>query len=355
MTPHADRGLTLVEALVALALAVMATGGVLVVASWQVTMAVTSPEAIELQQRARAAMSALAQDLAMAGAGPTAGPRDGPLVRYFAPVLPRAPYADAHSVVRNDVIAVFFVPVTRAQSSLAAPLASSATSATVASLPNCPQGLPACGFEDGASLVMFDEDGRFDIAAVADVSGDGLTLRRRLGEAGPAFQAGASLAAAETHVYYFDAARRQLRHHDADRTDSTVVGDVVQMVVDYAGDVLPPADPRPPLDVSNCLYDIGGTPRPELTLLGAPPFTLVPLALSQFTDGPWCGEGGTRFDADLLRVRLVRIRLRLQAAPAAMRGTVGHTVPGTSRRAATVVPDLEIAFDIAPRNLGVIR
>ena len=33
----------------------------------------------------------------------------------------------------------------------------------------------------------------------------------------------------------------------------------------------------------------------------APPATRGPLALAMFADGPWCGMGATRFDADLMR------------------------------------------------------
>lgn len=355
MSHRADGGLTLVEALVAMALAVLAAGGVMLLASWQVTIAMTTPEALDLQQRARAAMTAIVNELSMAGAGPTAGARDGPLVRYFAPILPRALQDDSSSVVRDDVVSVVFVPVARAQSTIATALGPSETTVVVSELTNCPQGVPACGVEEGSGLVLFDRAGRFDVAAASAVNGNEVSLRRRLGDAGPAFDPGASIVAAESHVFYIDAARRQLRHHDADRTDSAVVGDVVQMSVEYFGDVTAPWEPRPPLDAANCLYDIGGVPRPELTLLGPPPFTLLPLPLSRFADGPWCGEGGTQFDADLLRVRLVRVRLRLQATPAAVRGPVGHTVPGTSRRPAATVPDLEITFDVAPRNLGVIR
>jgi hypothetical protein len=355
MTRARDAGLTLVEVLVAMAMALVATGGVLLIASWQVTLAVAAPEAVELRQRARAALAAIVRDLSMAGAGPTGGVRDGPLGRYFAPILPRALHADSFAAARSDAISVLFVPVVRAQASLAAPLAPAETTAVIAALPNCPQGLPACGLEEGSSLLLFSADGRFDIAAVSDVPGDTVTLRRRPGEEGPSFEPGASAVAAEAHVYYFDAARRQLRHHDVDRTDTPVAGDVVQMAIEYFGDVEPPGELRPPVTASNCLYEIGGAQRPELTLLGPPPFTLFPLPRSRFEDGPWCGEGGTRFDADLLRVRLVRIRLRMRATPAAVRGQIGHTMPGTSHRPAATVPDLEITFDVAPRNLGVIR
>jgi hypothetical protein len=30
-----------------------------------------------------------------------------------------------------------------------------------------------------------------------------------------------------------------------------------------------------------------------------------------FQDGPWCGSGDNEFDADLLRIRKVRVTLRM--------------------------------------------
>jgi hypothetical protein len=355
MSPHRDDGFTLVEAMVAGALALVAAGGVLVLVSSDVTLAATTPEAIDLQQRARGAMHALAAALEMAGAGPTAGPAAGPLAVSFAPVLPRRLGLDPADSARDDAVTTVAVPFTRAQTALAAPLAPDANTASVAIEPHCPIGVPACGFAEGTSAVVFDGLGAFDVAAVTAAEPAFVGLRRRLGEPGPAFSAGAAIVQAEVHAYYWDRARRQLRHHDGDRTDAAVVDHVVAMSVEYYGDGAPPARPRPPVEAANCLYDVGHVLRPELVVLAPPPFTLVRLTADRLRDGPWCGSGGARFDADLLRVRSIRVRLTLQAGRGEFRARSGHVVPGVATRPASVVPDLEIAFDIAPRNLAVTR
>jgi hypothetical protein len=119
-----------------------------------------------------------------------------------------------------------------------------------------------------------------------------------------------------------------------------VADHVTRFHVEYFGDVSPPQDPRPPIGEANCLYDLSGALLPG-ALLGPPPFTLMRLGRERFTDGPWCGSGAMQFDADLLRVRAVRITLRLRA------GRVGINGPQ--------VPDLEFAVELAPRNLAVLR
>ena len=82
----------------------------------------------------------------------------------------------------------------------------------------------------------------------------------------------------------------------------------------------------------------------------------MPLPLSLFNDGPWCGEGDNRFDADLLRVRSVRVAVRVQAANAALRGIgADYVVPGTSRSARRALPDFAVTFDVSPRNLNMGR
>jgi type II secretory pathway pseudopilin PulG len=55
---------------------------------------------------------------------------------------------------------------------------------------------------------------------------------------------------------------------------------------------------------------------------------LIPMAGSEFTDGPWCppAGGGDPFDADLLRIRKIAVRIAVRAMPG------------------------EIGFDVAPRN-----
>jgi hypothetical protein len=81
------------------------------------------------------------------------------------------------------------------------------------------------------------------------------------------------------------------------------------------------------------------------------------------TDGPWCPDAASpnRYDADLLRIRKVRVGIRLQTGNASLRGllTSGPDAlfikPGTAISAAQTVVDQSIRFDISPRNLNLGR
>ena len=86
--------------------------------------------------------------------------------------------------------------------------------------------------------------------------------------------------------------------------------------------------------------------------------SLVRLTPQLLTDGPWCpgAAAARRFDADLLRLRRVRVTLRVQAASAALRGKGDlFARPGTSPGDRRYVPDQEIRFDVSPRNLNLGR
>jgi hypothetical protein len=76
------------------------------------------------------------------------------------------------------------------------------------------------------------------------------------------------------------------------------------------------------------------------------------------TDGPWCPDAANlmRYDADLLRIRRVRIKLRVQA-PETMRGPAGVLFrrAGTSGAGQHPIPDQEISLDITPRNMNLGR
>ena len=104
-----------------------------------------------------------------------------------------------------------------------------------------------------------------------------------------------------------------------------------------------------------------GLQVPRLAVLGTGGATdaLVLLTDAQLTDGPWCPDGARadRFDADLLRIRKVRVDLRVQSALASLRGPAGilFTRAGTSSSSQRYVPDQEVRFDITPRNLNLGR
>jgi hypothetical protein len=110
----------------------------------------------------------------------------------------------------------------------------------------------------------------------------------------------------------------------------------------------------------NCVFFNDGTPTPQprLTTLGAGT-SPVPLTGSQLTDGPWCPNDAApdRWDADLLRIRSIGVRLRVQAALASLRGPASALFAhgGTSRGGHQWVPDLEVHFLVSPRNLNLTR
>jgi hypothetical protein len=107
----------------------------------------------------------------------------------------------------------------------------------------------------------------------------------------------------------------------------------------------------------NCVYAVqNGQQLPRLPNL-ANGFGQVKLTQALLTDGPWCPDANNvmRYDADLLRVRRIRIKVRMQA-PSEMRGPAGALFQraGTSG-AQQFVPDQEISFDITPRNMNLGR
>jgi hypothetical protein len=134
-----------------------------------------------------------------------------------------------------------------------------------------------------------------------------------------------------------------------------VVDNVVGVRFEYFGDPNPPVLPRPAAGAANCLYDAAGAPLP-MPVLPPDGGSLAALPAAIFADGPWCGEGLNRFDADLLRVRKVRATVRVQAAHVSLRGTgPEYAVPGTATSAGRMLPDLAVTFDVAPRNLSGVR
>ncbi len=161
----------------------------------------------------------------------------------------------------------------------------------------------------------------------------------------------------------------ELMKYDGWHTDLPVADDVVGLAFAHFGDPSPPVlrkplsdpegpwtsyGPRPPdLGVDdpatpvygageNCTFTVidGATvPRPDMRHLGSG--TLVRLNAAQLTDGPWCPDPSDpdRYDADLLRIRLVRVTLRVRA----------------SRTLILPLGDRQITFDVTPRNLSLLQ
>jgi hypothetical protein len=93
----------------------------------------------------------------------------------------------------------------------------------------------------------------------------------------------------------------------------------------------------------NCLFSLDpasalSIPRPELRAFSSAAATLVKLDASSLSDGPWCPDATApaRIDADLLRVRKIRVTVRVRTDD-----------PSLS--------DRQVSFDVSPRNLNFGR
>jgi prepilin-type N-terminal cleavage/methylation domain-containing protein len=355
---QADAGFSLIESLIALVLMLVVTSAAFTLVNTGTTASQTQPEVLDMQQRARVASDLLFRDLFMAGAGVYAGPQTGALNSFFPPIVPRrlGLWGDAYNVVNSDAATISYIPNTYSQTTIRDPMPISSEELKVEDMPNCPKGKKLCGFESGMVLIIFDDLGHFDFFTVTEVQDSAAHIQHRQQDLSYPYQPGAIVTQAESHTYYFDQANRQLRHYDGYMTDVPVVDNVVGVLFEYFGDPDPPISPKPPSGVANCLYDAAGNLAGGLATLSTQGASLAELPLAMLNDGPWCGGGQNRFDADLLRVKQVRVTLRMQTGNAAFRATgADYAVAGRSREALRNIADYTVQFEVSPRNMNLGR
>ena len=303
-----ESGFSFVETLVALTITLLVTASACLLLLPTQSLAASRSETADMQQRLRVAADALDRDLAAAGAGAFAGTDPGPLTDAVAAILPyrAGSTPDPPGTFRTDALTALTVPRNGTQ-----PVATTYW------------------------LKTDDATATYQLMSVDGTSG----------------------------------------------VDVPVVDHVVALAFEYFGDPQPPFVRKPLTDAigpwttygpkpsttavapfaagENCVFgdDGSGTPQPRLATLGGA--SLVTLTASLLTDGPWCPNDTApdRWDADLLRVRSVAVRLRVQAAPATLRGPASALFAhgGTSRGGHQWVPDLEVWFQVSPRNLNVPR
>lgn len=347
-------GFTVAELVVALCLALLVVASMIALANPATLAARAQPEAIDLAQRLRAVSRFLEVDLRGAGAGMLTGPAPGSLAQFVPALWPRriGANADPPDVARADAISALWVP----QDALEAALDSVAdpSSITLPSGPGCASSRPACGLRTGDGVLVFDPLGSLGLFSMASATATVVHLRTRGTAAGVPLATPALVAAVAVVGYYYDAASRQLHKTDADLSDVVVLDEVTRFTVDYFGVADRPSAVLPPVGLATCAYDASGAARPFEVLGIDTPGDLAAMPLAMLRDGPWCGTGDTRFDADLLRVRRIRISIAGQAPSAAVRGAgSAFAMPGLSRSAWSWVPDLAGVIEIAPPNLEV--
>lgn len=347
--PTVDRGYALPELLVAsvILLVVMTAGVLLLVVHFDI--AATQPDVADLTQRTRAVADTIADELINAGFAGDLGAAD--LAAWLPALQPRrvgARSADSPGTARDNALTVVRVVPGGVVTRLASPFSGGVMA--IQTGPPCRHD-GQCGLRVGDTVVMYDAEGHHDFVTIDSMSAGAASVSPR--QSGPVWPhaVGAFVAPVETRTYYFDADDRQLRLYDGDALDAPVADDVVGLTFDYWGEPAVPSVTKGEAGVATCWYAADGTLRGGAeSVPGAP---LVRLDLSLFRDGPWCGAGDNSFDADLLRIRRVRVHLRAAAASTFARGTGADFLrPGTANSARRLVPDIEAVVDVTPRNLN---
>jgi hypothetical protein len=346
-----DRGFALTEALIAAGLGAVVIGAALTFLVKQADMASAHPDRADLQQRARAAAEILRLEIASAGESDArGGGRLGPAccvpvllprrVGEIAGDSPELARSDAITIVRARSLAIAVVldqPLTFGQ-------------LWPASGGGCPVTDLFCGITTEDDVLVYGTTGEHDFVRVSNLAMP-IDVVPRQGGPLAAHAAGSFATAVETRTLYFDSARRQLRMYDGQGSDAPIIDGVSAVTFEYWGTAGAPARSLLPAGTETCWFDAAAQPRHgrAMTRASEPD---VNLPLTALSDGPWCGSGSNRFDADLLRVRRVRATIRLSAISDQARG-VGPAFADPGRaRASRRVPDVEVSVDIAPRALS---
>jgi type II secretory pathway pseudopilin PulG len=399
-------GFTLIEMLVATMIMITVTGAIFTLMNPAQGTYQAQPELSDMQQRLRIGADTLTKDIIMAGAGSYMGSNAGALYNYFAPIMPyRAgelnPDSAAGVFYRSDTITLMYVPPTPAQTTVIKNEGgNNSQELVVEAQKNCgtDQHNQLCGFHNNQHVLVYDVDGAWDTTILTNIQDEALHLQHS-DKLSSAYDSGlAQLTEVATHTYYLknDSTTNtyQLMHYDggADATgDQPIVDNVVKLGFQYFGDPKPPMlipgkslcdvsvkgpfttyGPKPPCLAKagtggypageNCAFKVvNGAQVPRMdTLTGNS--GQVELTQAMLTDGPWCpGDDAAnypnRFDADLLRIRRVKVNIRVQAALSALRGPAGVLFAhgGTSQGGERFLPDQEISFSVTPRNMTLGR
>ncbi len=381
-----EAGFSLVEMLVSVSIMLAVTAGIFSLLNPAHGTYQSQPEVADMQQRMRVGADMLFKDLVMAGAGSYMGTQAGSLVYFFAPVLPfrlGLINQDPPGTFKTDTITLLFVPTTVAQTTIAQPMPQTSAELKVNNEPGCPVNDPLCGFTVGMTVLIYDNTGSYDTFTLTAIQSSALHLQHNLNDFSQVYSNSppAKITQIDAFTYYRNAATNQLIRYDDSSTETPIADNVVGLTFDYYGDAQPPAllvpgdltkgmtyGPKPPaIGVTqgtwpageNCAIQVvAGQQVPRLAVLGGGS-GLVKLDPSILTDGPWCPDATNpnRWDADLLRIRKIAVRLRVQAAVASLRGTAGTLFVngGTATAGNQTVPDQEVRFDVTPRNLNLGR
>lgn len=386
-------GFSMVDLLIAMLIFGVISGAILDLLTPATAAFDTQLEVSDLQQRLRVAVSTLQRDLASAGAGAYGGSL-GALGDYLAPVLPYrwgASKPDPPGTFRTDTITVLLVPDAAAETAVVRRMPPVGGEQVIETRADCggARNDARCGFTQGMRVLLFRPGALWDVGTAAQVHDAALHLGGMPPLPAEYDRGDAVAAQLDAHTYYLkiDAPndRFELMHYDGDQSDMPVVDHVVKLEFRYWGTPRPPqliagrvlSDPGPwttygppPPEIGspsglawpdgeNCIFTIvKGAHVPRLPDLVPDASGLVELTAPLLSDGPWCPDAASafRYDADLLRLRRIRVRLRVEAGPAWLRGPASaYFMRAGTAQTSRYVPDQEVTLTVAPRNLGTER
>ncbi len=387
----ARSGFTLAELLIAGTLVLLVMTGLAAVIDPSHATARAQAAATDVRLRLRAAAEAVTADLRSAGSGPVNGVFGRALGGFAPAVFPSrlGSRGDPPGTARSDALTVISTAGTGAAAELSAAFVPGVGVAQVAATSGCPAGDPSCGGHAGLTVLLVDGRGQWDLFTVATVTGASMELRPRGTTSGRAFPAGSLLIPVTVACFALRpgtaAEGLQLMTGDGDQWELPLVDHLTGLTFELMGDPAPPrlgsagASPRavtygpvpPPVGEDNLGDDwpagenctfltfAGGQSSRMSMLAGSAGAGLVPLPAAWLTDGPWCPDGSAanRYDADLLRVRAVRVTIRAEAALAAVRGADMRLFrnPGSSRSPSGVAANQGVVIDVVPRALQAGR
>jgi prepilin-type N-terminal cleavage/methylation domain-containing protein len=379
---RSERGFTLLELLVTVVIMLVVTGAIFALVDPSRGTFRAQPEVADIQQRMRVGIDMLSKDLVMAGAGVYMGVGSGSLINFFAPILPfrSGELYPTEPMQRYfpDRITITYVPNTPSQATVrdAMPHKSANVKAFQQSSCGaggaqmmCPDGSLSdgtlCGFCVDDRAAIFDTTGSFDFFTITQIQAEntqnnpGPLIQHRRQDLSKQYCAedeppmvncpnpghSPQIAKVETHTYFREG--NQLFHYAGGIVPPVpIVDNVVDLQFQYFG------DPNPPVTV--------GCPAAQaLPVLPSNGSSLVELTEAMLRDGPFCPDAAhpNSFDADLYRVRKVRVLLRVQTGLDDLRGrdTFLFRNPGWSSSGTRFVPDYELSFEITPRNMNLGR
>jgi hypothetical protein len=376
-------GHTVVELLVAATVTLLVFGAVLAAVVPASEGFATIPEYADAQQRLRALVESIRDDIWASGGAAPVGPA-GRTAHAWPAILPCGWGHDPVSGVPGPCARDDTFSVVRAPGPLwmvtAAAVESGDRVVHVLRPAGCPAGAAGCAFVAGDPVMLADGLGRVEVSEVGSTGPDGefLTLLEPLAGAYPA---GSVVSSGFVRSYYARAdpstGALQLRRRDHG-SDQPFLDHLAGFTVEHFGVADPPAlqmgdegrlfpsygpAPRPaanPADgpySSSCAFTVAnGVPLTALQPLAAAPGGLARVPLSALQDGPWCPDGtaAARLDLDAYRVRSLRLTVRMQAPVRWLRGAnpAWFAHPGRGRSAGRLVPDVVAVFDLAVRGGG---